>query len=263
MADLREVIIPVCKLAEVAATANGDGSVNASAIPLLNTAIGLKSLSMTDTSGFALGASSFTASGGVLGAGQNETSATFDIITTRKNTSELESKIVITNPGIYQGLAGSGLVFCDNGGGALHRDNLISVLPTGTSATITGVMESGEVAAPYISVTDLSGTLGFFRVIPSKGVSGNSYVASAFDHASTSICTSSNRHFAAGAGASALLGVIAPGGGTAVLTLPPHLAATEIIIENGQPGTSNLYAINYGVVKRANALRDQQLPDVR
>ena len=258
MADLREVIVPVCKLVEVANVQAGDGSFNASAIPLLNTAIGLKSLSMTDTSGFALGTSSFTASGGVIGVGQGETSATFDITTTRKNTSELESKIVVTNPGIYQGLAGSGLVFAGQADAATAP---VGVLPTGTSATITGVMESGEVAAPYISVTDLSGTLGFFRVIPSKGVSGNSYVASAFDSTLSATCTSSIRHI--GPTASALLGVIAPGGGTAVLTLPPHLAATEIIIENGQPGTSNLYAINYGVVKRANALRDQQLPDVR
>jgi hypothetical protein len=122
-------------------------------------------------------------------------------------------------------------------------------------------MDTGAALSPYVSVTDLSGTTGFFRVIPSRGASGNSYYASAFDSTTSANCTSAIRHI--GPTASALAGVIAPGGGTAVLTLPPHLAATEIIIENSQPGTSNLYAINYGVVKRANALRDQQLPDAK
>jgi hypothetical protein len=258
MADLRETIIPVCKLVEVANVQVGDGSFNASTIPLLNTAIGLKSLSMTDTSGFALGTSSFTASGGVIGTGHNETSATFDIITTRKNTSELESKIVIINPGVYQGLAGSGLVLAGQADAATAP---VGVLPTGTSATITGVMESGEAAAPYISVTDLSGTEGFFRVIPSRGASGNAYVASAYDTQASANCTSAIQHI--GATASALAGVIAPAGGTAVLTLPPSLPATEIIIEVSQPGQSSLFAINYGVIKRASALRDQQLPDVK
>ena len=249
MADLREVIIPVCKLVEVSGGGGGGApGTNALAIPLLNTAIGLKSLSMTATTGMALGTSSFTASGGVIDTLKGTTtSATFDIITTRKNTSELESKIVITNPGIYHGVAGSGLGF--------------DVLPAGITATITGVMENGEVAAPYISVTDLSGTDGYFRVIPSRGVSGNSYVASAYDATGVNNCVSSLTRI--GVDTSAMLGVIAPGGGTAVLTLPPHLAATEIIIENGTPITNHLYAINYGVVKRATALRDQQLPDVK
>ena len=261
MADLRETIIPVCKLVEVANVQVGDGSFNASAIPLLNTAISLKSLSMSNTSGFALGTSSFTASGGVVGAGVGETSATFNIITTRKNSSELESKIEITDAGVYQGLAGSGLVICDNNGGVLNSANLISVLPTGTSATIEATMESGFAAAPYVSVTDLSGTDGFFRVIPSRGASGNEYVASAFDTTTSATCASAITRISPTA--SAMVGVVAAAGGTAVLTLPPGLPATEIIIENSQPGTSNLYAINYGVIKRASALRDQQLPDVK
>jgi hypothetical protein len=251
MADLREVIVPLCKIVEVSGGGGGGGGLNHKRIPLMNTSIGLQSLSMTDTSGFALGTSSFTASGGYVAGTKVQTSATFDIVTTRKNSSELESKVVITNPGIYNRVpAASGLEF--NG-----------VLSTGTSAVFTGVMESGYAAAPYISVTDLSGATGFFRVIPSKGASGNDYVASAFNNLHANNCVCSIDVCAVGANASGMLGVIAPAGGTAVLTLPPHLAATEIIIENAQPLTTNLYAINYGVVKRATALRDQQLPDVK
>ena len=251
MADLRETIIPVCKLVEVSGGGGGGApGVNAVAVPLLNTAIGIKSLVMTDTSGFALGTSSFTASGGHVGGEGVQTSATFDIVTTRKNSSELESKVVITDPGIYNRVpATSGLEFN-------------KVLPTGTSAVFTGVMEDGfGEGAPYVSVIDLSGTEGFFKVVPSRGVSGNEYVASAFNSAAAANSISSIDRI--GAQASAMVGVIAPAGGTATITLPAGLPATEIIIENGQPITTCLYAINYGVIKRASALRDQELPDVK
>ena len=255
MSDLRETILPVCKLVEVkriagaAGAGSNAGGTNASSFDLVNTALFVDKITISDTSGMPLGTSSFTASGGFIAGYPNAASCTFDLNTQRISTNQNGTTLVITNPGAYDANGAASGVDCS------------AVMNAGTSAVFAVTMSNAEVEVPYVSVTDLSGTNGFFRIQPSSGT-GTALYLSSYDHgitASSTIVSSID----VSSTTSGIPGVIAQAGGTATLTLQPSQKVSAIAIENETDATTGLFAINYGVVKRANALRDQQLPDAK
>lgn len=253
MSDLRETILPVCKLVEVkriagaAGAGNGAGGSNASSFDLVNTALTVESIAISDAD-CSLGTSSFTASGGFLAGWPVAASCTFEVNTVRLDTNTNKTTVRVTNGGAYDANGGASGVDCS------------TVMPTGTSGVFTVTMSKAEVEVPYVSVVDLSGSKGFFRVQPSSGT-GTALYLSAFDHGPTSSVIVSS--MGVSGTTSGIPGVIAQGGGTATLTLQPSQKISAIAIENETDVVEGLFAINYGVVKRANALRDQQLPDAR
>lgn len=247
MSDLRETILPVCKLVEVKRIADGAGSCNASSFDLVNTALTVDSIAISDAS-CSLGTSSFTASGGFLAGWPVAASCTFEVITVRLDTNTNKTTVRVLTGGAYDANGGASGVDCS------------TVMPTGTSGVFTVTMSNAEVEVPYVSVVDLSGSKGFFRVQPSSGT-GTALYLSAFDHGPTSGVIVSS--ISVSSTTSGIPGAIAQGGGTATLTLQPSQKISAIAIENETDVAEGLFAINYGVVKRANAVRDQQLPDAR
>ena len=99
----------------------------------------------------------------------------------------------------------------------------------------------------YVTVTDLSGEGGYFRVAPSSGQ--GHYVSAVAGLTPT---------YKDGSG---LPGSINLYGGTAVLSMMGGVS--EIDIENQLGAAASLFAINYGVIKQSNTTGDGMHPDVK
>lgn len=112
---------------------------------------------------------------------------------------------------------------------------------------------SNPMASPnYVTVTDLSGTDGFFWVKPSLGgayASGTPAGVAVSSLAGWANPTSSG-----------IPGVFAAAGSTAVLSVADGISHIDIM---NSMDTSTCFAINYGVIKQSNTIGDGLHPDVR
>jgi hypothetical protein len=121
-------------------------------------------------------------------------------------------------------------------------------ITSGNTGAIFTTKISDAVAQPnYVTVTDLSGTGGYFRVAPSSGQ--GHYVSAVAGLTPT---------YKDGSG---LPGSINLYGGTAVLSMMGGVS--EIDIENQLGAAASLFAINYGVIKQSNTTGDGMHPDVK
>ena len=131
--------------------------------------------------------------------------------------------------------------------------------------TFTVKRSNKNAKVPYVSVTDLSGIGGYFRVAPGAPVS-DMYVSSVASLRSN-INIIKGTEFGSDS-ASAFPGVIGGPGDTVTLTLPGAQAIETVIIENSFKNSAaaekhGLFAINYGVIKQAPTLSDDQLDNPR
>ena len=256
----RDTFLPVCKLVTVADNDVADVSLARTATFLEKVTLG--SLNVNDgtdftdstTSGFTEGVNTFNVSGGIGAGGVAPvgTSATFEVIVERNRPRTDKGltvkEINITEKGAYQyasvGVpAPSALGVENNGRTSAGAHTTASAIFTLDFAPVTG-------AVPYVTVTNVSGDSGYFRVFPSSGA--GLYTSG----------TAANV-FAAGEGVdtSGFAGIIGAAGTTVVLTLQPTQGVDTIHIENQVNGEAQ-FAVNYGVVKQANPLRDQGYPEV-
>jgi len=228
----RDTLLPVCKLVSIA-------NATTSSIPLTRTAQSLASVTATDLSGLVTDTPvTFT----VSSTGPAGTSATFTVEKVKTSTTETKNVIKITEPGVYNG-GHTGLGVSGMGAAA-------SMNSLGASGNFTPVLTNSTGVVPYITVTDLSGTDGYFRVAaPSSNTFYTSGSATTVEDPAINVDSSG------------FAGVIAAPGTTAVLTLQPSQAISEVLIEN-QLALEAKFAINYGVIKEASPLRDQDFPEV-
>tara|TARA_R110000796_G_scaffold186513_3_gene303439 strand:- start:269 stop:1417 length:1149 start_codon:yes stop_codon:yes gene_type:complete len=114
---------------------------------------------------------------------------------------------------------------------------------------------------PYVSVTNLSGEGGYFRVAPGHPVS--SLYVSGTAGATGSKTNIIKNTKPSGELEGAYPGVIGGTGDTVSLTLPPP-GINNILLENSFAGPLHgMFAINYGVIKQSSPLADQNIDDVR
>ena len=248
----RDTILPLCKLVSVSAG-------KAVSVSLARTASFIQSITVTDPSGFPFGETKLYVSSGEFGndtlvAADVGTSATFSINVRTASTSTSSLTLDLTDRGVYDstvsGLFVSGLTVTGTAGTGLSSVNWGQGGDLAASGIFTVVSAAPLAPAPYVSVTDLSGSDGYYRVSPPSTVgfytSGTeTVVADAAVWVDTSGCP----------------GIIGAPGTTVVLTLQPSQASDSIVIEN-QLGVDAKFAVNYGVIKEANPIRDQQFPEV-
>jgi hypothetical protein len=239
----RETILPVCKLFDVTDGTIGD-------VPLARTAVYLDKAKYTaPASGSPLllsGVDSFTynISGGE-GIGNVPpvgTSAVIEVSIVKDSTDTSSIKTSVLTKGSYEELGSSTIGIGVEGHKANDGSGTFDLTMTPTTGSV-----------PYITVTDLSGTVGYFRVFPSS--------AADLYTSSTGVEVEIGAQLPTGPAASGFPGVIGAPGTTVVLTLQPSMAVDKIHIEN-QLKVDSRFAINYGVIKDANPLRDQQFPEV-
>jgi len=126
---------------------------------------------------------------------------------------------------------------------------------------LTAKLSTSLTMVPYVSVTNLSGTGGYFRVAPGHPVS-SLYVSGAAGK--TGSKTNIIKGTLLGQDVDgAYPGVIGGAGDNVSLTLPPP-GIKNILLENSFAGpVHGMFAINYGVIKQATPLADQNIDDVR
>lgn len=239
----RETLLPVCKLVKQAG-----GTIHN--IPLSNTAVTVASVTITDPSGlYPAGKTDYT----VSAAGGASVSAIITVERIQTTTSTSSITATVKTPGVYNGNHHTlNVVDC-----AFEGQGPSSVYPHSPGGLFTVNKSSVSATVPYISVTDLSGTNGYFRIAP---VSATDYYIS-----STGAAVSTGLYGAqatAGSATSGSPGLIGGPGDTLVLTMQPGEMMAGILLEN-QLDASSYFALNYGVVKQANPLRDNDIPNAR
>lgn len=126
---------------------------------------------------------------------------------------------------------------------------------------LTAKLSTSLTMVPYVSVTNLSGTGGYFRVAPGHPVS--SLYASGTAGKTGSKTNIINGTLLGQDVDGAYPGVIGGAGDNVSLTLPPP-GIKNILLENSFAGpVHGMFAINYGVIKQASPLADQNIDDVR
>jgi len=230
----RDTLLPLCKIVTIA-----DDTL--STINLTRTAIELHSVSIADPSGFALGSSTTLT---VSSNGTAVTSGTIKVEVKQTSTTTSSTKASVVNKGIYTtdtsdfGVSGMGTV--------------TSMQSLAASGTFTLAVTNPDVVVPYVTVTDLSGQTGFFRIAPASGIGMPLYASGSATKATIGVATDTSGY----------PGLVGGPGDTLVLTLQPGQMVTAIEIEN-QLEASGTFAINYGVIKEANPLRDNEIANVR
>lgn len=116
-----------------------------------------------------------------------------------------------------------------------------------TGAIFTTTMSKALANVNYVTVTDLSGDAGFFKV---AAASGNGYYVSSDGQAPLT----------AWLGGSGVPGTIGAAGTTVVISTATGLSGIDI--EN-QTDVASIFAINYGVIKQSNTIGDQIKTDVK
>jgi hypothetical protein len=247
----RDTFLPVCKLFDVTNAQVGD-------VHLTQTGQYLTGVTITDASGWPEGVTDLAVSGGVEVA----TSAVVSIKAEKTSTNLItttggpyplgQPALTVTasvkTPGAYNGsLSTLGV----SGQTPLNTPDADHLDASGVFALeFSPVMQT----TPYVTVTDLSGTTGYFRVFPSSADTGLYTSGSASTVLAGTTPVSSD--------VSGYAGIIGAPGTTVVLTLQPGQAPTIIHIEN-QLDLNAKFAVNYGVIRQANTLRDQQFPDIK
>lgn len=258
----RDTFLPVCKLFDVTDTSVGD-------ITLTRTAQFLESVTISDASGWPEGTTNISVSGGGAGTGGEVlTSAVISVIASKDSTDLIVSSskdatagggllpypigqpaltvtTAVKTPGAYAGTLSSLGVSGQTPLNPVDADHL------NASGVFTLTMVPAAGTVPYVTVTDLSGTDGYFRVFPSSGAGFY-----------TSGSASSVLAGSTGSDVSGYAGIIGAPGTTVVLTLQPAQAVNTIHIEN-RLNVDAKFAVNYGVIKQANTIRDQQFPEVK
>jgi hypothetical protein len=240
----RETLLPVCKV-----ILQAGGTIHN--IPLSNTAVKVDSVTITDPSGlYPAGKTDFT----ISAAGGASVSAIITVERTKTTTSTSSITATVKNAGVYNAdNSALNVVDC-----AFEGQGPSSVYPdAGVGGVFTVNKSSVSATVPYISVTDLSGTNGYFRIAP---VSATDYYIS-----STGAAVATGLYGAQATTASATSGtpgLIGGPGDTLVLTMQPGEMMAGILLEN-QLDASSYFALNYGVVKQANPLRDNDIPNAR
>ena len=275
----RDTITPLCKIMYC-----GSGTVTE--IPLVNSAV-----RVTAPITFVSATKSFTDAGDPTDVGTcavlaypatynytvscsqasyTTASATFKITTTRQQ----DGNITLDDPVLILG----GAYSADAAGAILGVSGNGSDGHMGTPSGVFALTSRSPVLAqvPYVTVTDLSGTEGWFRVWPGSGtgVYASATAVSALEGYGLSADSDRTNVWNPGAAGvpevdtSGYPGVIGAAGTTVTLTLQPHQKINSIHLEShvdSPPyGSQNYaqYAISYGVIKNANPLRDQNLPDI-
>ena len=228
----RDTLLPLCKIVSIA-----DNTL--SSIDLVRTAIELQSVSIADPSGFALGSSTTLT---VSSTGPGDASATIKVEVKQTSTTTSSTTASVVDKGSYTSDASAF--------GVSGMGTITSMQSLGASGTFTLNVTIPEVEVPYITVTDLSGGGGgYFRIAPASSVGTPLYVSGG----ATKLVVGD---------ASGYPGIVGGAGDTLVLTLQPGQMVTTVEIEN-QLDTVSDFAINYGVIKQANPLRDNEIPNVR
>jgi hypothetical protein len=262
----RDTLTPLCKIMLC-----GSGTVTE--IPLMNAAVRVEDITFTsatnsfnetDVGAELIYPTTYSYNVSNADTAYLTTSATFEITTRRDIDGNVSlNPPVVTQGGVYSAKAALAV----SGNGSTGRMGT----PSGTFVVNTS---PAKASVPYVTVTDVSGTEGWFRVWPG---SGTGVYASATALSAT-----------VGEGAGALTadgyapntaglpqtdtsghpGVIGMAGTTVTLTLQPGQSINTIHLENhvdSPPYGTQKYAqfvINYGVIKNANPLRDQNLRDI-
>ena len=118
----------------------------------------------------------------------------------------------------------------------------------GVSANMIFNVNSAKAFPTYVTVTDVSGNGGWFKVQP--GSSADLYTSAG--PIPSGISTSY---------ASGVPGVMAPAQSTVTLTMQPSQKLEDIEILN-KTNTVSEFLVNYGIIKHANSIRDQEQPEV-
>ena len=261
----RDTLTPLCKIMLC-----GSGTVTE--IPLMNAAVKVEDITFTSgTNAFTLGAelthpATYNYNVSNAQATFVETSSTFKI-TTKK---DIDGTITLNKPEIIShGAYSAKTAFAVSGNGSTGRMGT----PSGTFVFNTS---PAKASVPYVTVTDVSGTEGWFRVWPGSGtgVYASGTAASAVEGYGVSADGNWAKQWTAGAAGppevdtSGYPGVIGMAGTTVTLTLQPGQSINSIHLEShvdSPPYGTATYAqfvINYGVIKNANPLRDQNLRDI-
>ena len=252
----RDTLIPVCKVVHVLSGTTGT-------IPLANTAIQITDMTVRDNlhngttagaSGLAtVGARTYTISGD--GAGEGLIRAGSVVIKTREG-APIEANVI--DGGAYTSLNNNfGLVDNQNDGA------------DGFSVDVSFSSTTPRVTVPYVTVTDLSGATGFFRVAAgTSGTANNSGGLYANPASGLSLVPTNPLAIDGDLGdknvfghLSGVAGTIGAAGTTVTLTLPEEV--DSVVIQNmTEATTSGCFALNYGVIKQANVLGDREKSDV-
>ncbi len=278
----RDTILPVCQIIEVPAPLVSDigGSNGVSGtmemLNLRGTAVEVEGITFnysdplskltSDFAGWANGVSSVT----VSATGRVYQEATAEVHAhTNNGVSSTIGRITVTDGGAYGGDADNFGIKNMFAKGTDHGSDSGGA-PSGTVVVETN---KGGALVPYVSVTPVSGAgnNGFFRVLPGSGE--GLYINTSGSVSSIQASGYGERDAATGAGLndgadlSGWPGVVAPHNGTATLTLQPSQKISAIMIDNkimsNAVGAKTVFAVNYGVIKQANPLRDQQSKDIR
>lgn len=239
MSDLRETLIPVCKIVNCVNDASGGNQYQ-----LNNTALQVESITLAgaDLDIFPIGETEVNVCALKSADGNVGVSATATVVIEQQFSNSALADIRIDQRGVY-----------DDG------FDLTKVVVSGPGNTVNGVgsvtFSTANIPVSYITVTDLTGNdAGFFRVAPA---SGTSYYLSSLPLGIDDRELSFGVSAVSGAG-SGMPGVIAAAGSTAILTLPEPIDMIHIENLTTPASDEGLFAINYGMVKSANRLRDDQ-----
>ena len=261
----RDTLTPLCKIMYC-----GSGTVTE--IPLMNAGVIIEDITYTSaTNSFTGGTelafpATYPYNVSNADTAYLTTSATFEITTKKDIDGTITlNKPVVTNGGLYSAKAALDV----SGNGLVGRMGS----PSGTFVINTS---PAKASVPYVTVTDVSGTEGWFRVWPGSGtgVYASGTAVSAIEGYGVSADGNWAKQWTANAAGlpevdtSGYPGVIGMAGTTVTLTLQPGQSINSIHLENhvdSPPyGSQNFaqFIINYGVIKNANPLRDQNLRDI-
>tara|TARA_R100000995_G_scaffold63412_1_gene32776 strand:+ start:6051 stop:6815 length:765 start_codon:yes stop_codon:yes gene_type:complete len=250
----RDTLIPVCKVVGIASGTTGG-------VHLANTAVEITNVEVFDeqhnkqtagASGLAEGNQTFFVSGN---AGGTITSGS---VVVRVQGGRVVNATV-KNGGAYTGIdTAFGLI--DN------HDDGINSYSLGVNLTASPAIAD----VPYVTVTDLSGQSGWFRVQPGLSGTSNLYAnpsatvgatlggnpirmpdSSVYDYTASNVFGD----------VSGSPGIVGSAGTTVTLTLPRGI--DRITIQNNtETASSGVFAVNYGVVKQGNVVLDNSTRDV-
>ena len=121
-----------------------------------------------------------------------------------------------------------------------------------TGAIFTTTMSESLANVNYVTVTDLSGDAGFFKV---AAASGCGYYVSSLGTPEIDTWGAEGTGLVSG-----IPGTIGGAGTTVVISTATGVSAIDI--EN-QTNAASVFGINYGVIKQSNTIGDQIKPDVK
>jgi hypothetical protein len=258
MSNTRDTLIPVCKVVAIASGTTGSIHLSNTAVKITNVEVTNENFSQNSTpSGLAEGNQTFFVSGN---AGGTITSGSVIIRVAGGDVVGAH----VRDGGAYTGAdTGFGLIDNHDDGAAGYSVN--------AALTATPVMAN----VPYVTVTDLSGDTGFFRVMAGLSGTGDPNIDVVYANPSATVGKTLGGNpiktpdaFNSGfqtsnvfGDASASPGIIGGAGTTVTLTLPRNV--DRITIQNEtETAASGVFSINYGVVKQGNMIIDNSTRDV-